>query len=501
MLCWEIKQATDEELWKTILDSAVRDVSKARAIPRAAQIMFDLFLIGTVLEASTPYLMVSILGAHKKHSRAVVQRLSRANWTKDYPGLKIDHWDWPPDVPNFSLTAGLGPSRETETTTGQVPALSIRMVDHGNGQRVQTVAIASEGGGPPRCGIVSCTVTLTDGVYLMAPFHIFAAAETDEADDGDGNAGNVSSPSFSQGSNGDDGRGTSPAHSVTSVSTLTSDALRASPPSTAGQSAKLDNTGVPCALLSHPQLRSCLRIVSAELDYALFSGMCGVGESPERALCKRSVAPIPAGKTTVHTVTNSTGRLTGTLKGRPCLMRLPRSLKFARFYPVAFAENSVKEGDCGSDVFDTSGEIIYGFIVAASTERGIAYITSAADILDDIESRTGMSPTDALTLTPARQHLAANLLEDAKIQRRLPPGSVFDTQSKEPLDLCLTKELGEGESHAVHSSTFLDSPLSIPTTNRESGEWSELGSPILSRRTSSVFSGTLPLQYFPPNSI
>ncbi|KAK4450528.1 hypothetical protein QBC34DRAFT_76136 [Podospora aff. communis PSN243] len=486
MQCWEIKQATDEEPWKTILDNAIQDVSKTRAIPRAAHIMFDLFLIGTVLETSTPYLMVSILGAHKKHSKSVVQRLSRANWTKDYPGLKIDHWDWPPDVPNFSLTAGVELSQEPGATNAHIPGLSMRMVDHGNGQRVQTVTVAGEDGRLPRCGIVSCTVTLPDGIYLAVPFHVFAAVETDEPDDGNTNADDVSSPSFSQSSNGDAGRGTSPANSTTSTST--SDGRHASPPSRTGQCAKPDDTGVSSALLSHPQLRKYLRVVSADLDYALLAGIVNAEESPEWVLCRSRVAPMPTGKTTVDTVTNSTGRLTGTLMGRACLMRLPRSQKFARFYPVAFAENSVKEGDCGSVVFDPSRGTIWGFIVAASTEAGIAYITSATHVLDDIVSRTGMSPIDPPALTSALTHTAAGPPEDARIKAQLPSGSDSMTPSKGPLDLSLTNELGKGGSHAVHSSRFLDSPLSISTTNRESGEWSELGSPLLSRRTSSIFS-------------
>ncbi|KAH7117310.1 hypothetical protein EDB81DRAFT_915950 [Dactylonectria macrodidyma] len=103
--CWEIRDPKQEP-FNSILQAVCLEMSRCRTIPRSTLVLIDIFLRGETLESSAAYIMLS--GATKRHRKTTMGHLRRSSLLQDYPGLKLDHWDWPPQAPNITTTGKKG---------------------------------------------------------------------------------------------------------------------------------------------------------------------------------------------------------------------------------------------------------------------------------------------------------------------------------------------------------------------------------------------------------
>ena len=66
-------------------------------------------------------------------------------------------------------------------------------------------------------------------------------------------------------------------------------------------------------------------------------------------------------------------------------MRLPGSRLFQPVFTFTY-EGTIKNGDCGSLVLDTTSKELCGMIIAASERQCIAYMVGAKELMSDIEN-------------------------------------------------------------------------------------------------------------------
>jgi hypothetical protein len=79
------------------------------------------------------------------------------------------------------------------------------------------------------------------------------------------------------------------------------------------------------------------------------------------------------------------GLVLGKVTDVPILMRLPGSRLFQPVFTFTY-EGTIKNGDCGSLVLDTTSKELCGMIIAASERQCIAYMVGAKELLNDIEN-------------------------------------------------------------------------------------------------------------------
>lgn len=79
------------------------------------------------------------------------------------------------------------------------------------------------------------------------------------------------------------------------------------------------------------------------------------------------------------------GLVRGKVTDVPILMRLPGSRLFQPVFTFTY-EGTIKNGDCGSLVLDTTSKELCGMIIAASERQSIAYMVGAKVLLNDIEN-------------------------------------------------------------------------------------------------------------------
>jgi hypothetical protein len=77
------------------------------------------------------------------------------------------------------------------------------------------------------------------------------------------------------------------------------------------------------------------------------------------------------------------GPVNGRLRASSILIRLPESKSFRAIYAFEY-EGTIKQGDCGSLVLDTTSKELYGMIIAASERQSIVYIVAAVELLGHI---------------------------------------------------------------------------------------------------------------------
>ncbi|KAF5023619.1 hypothetical protein F66182_4321 [Fusarium sp. NRRL 66182] len=192
LMCWEVRDP-DQAPFKNILEAVCLQISQCRSIPLSTLILIDIFLRGRTLETCAVYVM---LGASiERQRKTAIKHLRRSSLLKDYPGLKIDHWDWPPQSPNIILTGGNGEATDAGLVY-RCPSFEIRRhLASGSAQGDSLVADAclfsvvatNLGQHVTRTGTLS-SVMLTDwGLFLIAPAHIFMPlppeTSSDEAHD------------------------------------------------------------------------------------------------------------------------------------------------------------------------------------------------------------------------------------------------------------------------------------------------------------------------------
>ncbi|KAH6981247.1 hypothetical protein BKA56DRAFT_673662 [Ilyonectria sp. MPI-CAGE-AT-0026] len=380
--CWEIRDPRQEP-FNSILQAVCEEVSRCRSIPRSSHVLIDIFLRGKTLDSSTAYVMLA--GTTQRHRKSAVRHLKRGPLLRDYPGLKVDQWDWPPQALNIIMTGKKGEAPD-ENLLYRCSKFDIRRLASGNAKDTNHVPNSSllsiiatnDGEETSRAGTLSCVVTVGQDDFFFAPAHIFMPRPPEEPEediDMEDSESDCESEMLRAGS-------ATPSDLSSDSEATTDDIVQDSLSGSWGR-AKRPNSPRP----SHAT--EGFEIFSPEHDYALIPVPDGETFHQElRCISKETVERIDAGQFAVSVMTPSRGLMNGLLDGRPTLMRLPYSSRFTRFYPINLPD-AVSEGDCGSVVIDQNTKQIYGFIVAASIEGRVAYIASADEILQNITAELG----------------------------------------------------------------------------------------------------------------
>lgn len=390
LMCWEIRNP-QEEPFKGILEAACQTLSQCHSIPRSTLVLIDVFLRGSTLESSTAYVILA--GSTETHRKTALKHLRRSPLLRQYTGLKVDQWDWPPHAPNITMTGKKGETSDVNLLYA-CPKFNIRRLVSGNAEDADntpngsllSITATNEDQEIPRAGTLSCVIMVGEDDFFVAPAHIFMPhppEETgDDVEDSESDygsemlrAGSATPPSLrSDSPTSKDSKGT--------TDDIAQKSLSSSWDSFEGSVERLN-------LMQPSAATEAYEVFSLEHDYTLIP--IPQGETFHQALRRISpeiVERINAGRFAVSVMTPSRGPMNGWLDGRPTLMRLPYGNKFVKFYPISFPD-AVSEGDCGSLVINRDTKQIYGFIVAASIEGRMAYIVSAEEVLQDITARLG----------------------------------------------------------------------------------------------------------------
>jgi peptide-N4-(N-acetyl-beta-glucosaminyl)asparagine amidase len=134
-----------------------------------------------------------------------------------------------------------------------------------------------------------------------------------------------------------------------------------------------------------------------DLDYCLIEIEKSQVSAVEKAFRNTSIAlivggdeiPLAANGPQDASVSAFAGRskpLEGKLSGTPTFIMLPGSGVVQELWTIRDL-SSIKDGDCGSWVVDSTTGNLYGHIVASSVKSDLTYIIPAKSVFDDIQSR------------------------------------------------------------------------------------------------------------------
>lgn len=197
LMCWEVKDP-EQEPFKDILEAVCLQISRCRSIPISTLLIIDIFLRGRTLETTTVYVMLA--ASSERQRKKAVKFLKRSSLLAEYPGLKIDHWNWPPQSPNITMTGDNGKAADTSFVFW-CPEFEIRrlashtMHDDRNIPDGSLFSIVAniEGHDVTRVGTLSCVVVVGPDKFLIAPAHIFIPCPPDEPDKDDSESNSNSS--------------------------------------------------------------------------------------------------------------------------------------------------------------------------------------------------------------------------------------------------------------------------------------------------------------------
>ncbi len=398
---WEVRDPSREP-FKSILEAVFNGLNHCPSIPPSVLVLVDIFLRGRNLQSCI--LCVMLGGATERHRKSGVRHIRRSQPLRQYSGLKMDQWDWPPQAPDVRLQGQDGQgsyktlvfscrefdirrreSRKSEATAGITNDPQFYMIAKEN------INVST------RAGVVCCAVMVGGELFLLAPAHIFMPRPTNDATE-QSDSENVPS-SVGSSSNSDLLREASSTpldiRSVSSPSTASDTTAAGLEEESASDARNRREDGENSSNL--PPLFPVpdgFAIFSPELDYAAIpSSVSGIlrGFSFARDLAQLSLHAtqrIDSGQTLVIVNAPSCGLIDGWIDGRPTYMRLPYARKVTKLYPISLPD-ALGEGDCGTPVRDKITKKIYGFIAAASVEGRVAYMIPAEEVVHDITERLG----------------------------------------------------------------------------------------------------------------
>lgn len=387
--CWEIKDPT-ESPFREILEAVVGGMSQCSSIPRSALILIDVFLRGKCLDTSDVYVMLA--GSTQRNRKTALKHIRRRCQLQQYPGLKLGHWDWPPQVPDITLMGGtLDNENKTmnlvyETARFELWEIGKRGEEEPSSDRTAsclTILAKNDGEELPRCGTITCALKLGGKDFLLAPAHIFMPRLSEEVGE---DVGMEDSESDCGSDRLRIGSATPPDRTSESLNWENSENISGdiTQASSSSSQFELEDNAQPPLLTPSNFKRGCFQIFSIDLDYVLIPIIDSLNfHGTLRSISSNDVGAISMGRSPISAATPSRGSLDGWLDGRPTFMRLPYAMNFTRVYPVQLS-SPVTQGDCGSAVINRETNQICGFIVAASTEAMLAFIISADQILRDI---------------------------------------------------------------------------------------------------------------------
>lgn len=357
----------------------------------------------------------------------------------------MDHWDWPPHVPDVTMAGREGKAVDKnllyQCSRFEIHQLISGSRIEGDSTELLSVIATNDDGAVPQSGVLSCAVVVGQDKFFLVPAHIFMPPPTDDPeedfdDDSDDSESDGGSEMLRAGS------ATPPTEHLADSDYTTDDMTQISPT----MSPDIPQSGVeePSSTQLLPATDD-FSVFASELDYALIR----IPHEEKfheklRYLSPKAVQHIDTGLFAISATTPSCGLVKGWLDGRPTMMRLPYSSRFTDLYPVSFP-CAVSKGDCGSVVIDQDSNKIYGFIVAASVEGRVAYMVSADEILQDMSIKLGKE------VSADEIHQGMSIKQGREVSDQQHPSGViaFMTDYLAPLSALLSI----GERTAVASST------------------------------------------------
>lgn len=400
--CWDAREGSAAYEARDVLIRLIGDILRASCsrVPRCALLLTDVFLIGETPESSVPYIMFSC--SHAASRVEACKLVKKSGILKNYPGFRVAHWEYPPDLSSITRPAGtIMAGDEFLDSTLSITAPSASSIPLGSHPALKLLVQARP---PDLAATRACTlgaiIRTDDKILYFTANHVFDGACPEDSCRGDEN--NAVMPQqydeFSVG--GDLSYDDSDYEDYVDVTSEIPGLCRAQdyhhmddgkhergtrciasvPPQTLGTGDMLPATSAPNTI---PELF----YGSSEFDYALLDlSTSSIPGCDLVEINEATVFEIGPGQTAVSAFTGSGRALQGTLYGRATYVRLPYGDNYQEVYRVIFSED-VQLGDSGSVIRGAHDDKIYGHLIVGSSGTGTAFIMPATKVLQDITSR------------------------------------------------------------------------------------------------------------------
>lgn len=420
--CWEARDGSPASTALKQLLPKINELFQASGnrVPDSAMVLMDIFMIGESAEESVPYIMFSCPNTCKRARIEAMNLVRRSGLLKEFPGVKVYHWEFPPHIPDPELTIGASSRLKSsshdehddsdESSRGTKEdriALEIHLSATYNG-KVDACAGSQKStiGAIIRFG--QCVLYFTaahmllsgcDATNQQAP----QEGDTDDFDDCDSEY--FSEDDSAYGSEELSESIESPSMSPQRpLSTAQDTPMHGHYPSCRNPSLNNETeqsrhptqnnrtSAIPQSSTAPNITNREIFFKSHELDFALLD--LSDFEVPPCDIPKLNydtISPIGPGSTQVVAFTGSRGNLRGQMSGRSSYIRFPHGRIYQEVYPIFFS-TAVKVGDSGTIVRDANTGAIYGHIVVASIESRTAFIVPATQVLQTIPWLTTTDP-------------------------------------------------------------------------------------------------------------
>lgn len=451
--CWEAKDGSPASTALKQLLPKINELFQVSGnrVPDSAMVLMDIFMLGEVAEESVPYIMFSCPDTCKRARIEAMNLVRRSGLLKEFPGLKVFHWEFPPHIPDPELTLGAdtrlnrsGPNRtdNPEKPSHDSTALEIFLSATRNGEIDTSATQKCQIGAFVRFG--KCALYFTAAHVLLMD-----QDEEEQRQSQDGNLNDLAgreSDYFSEDdsayeSEDSDGFFEYPGLSQHNTLSPAQDATISGPDSlchtpslspeleSCTRPSQCDDASVIPKSSKTPKAMNEVFFKSHELDFILLDlsnikiPICNVPE-----LKASTVSTIRAGSTQVVAWAGSGRKIKGKMSGRPSYIRFPHGGTYQEVFPVVF-EADIQVGDSGTMIRDAENGEIYGHIVVASIASRTAFIVPATKVLRAIP-----------WLTPTASPVYTRLNYDSgqfRLIRLLPVSSSGDGISCELTLACL----------------------------------------------------------------
>lgn len=420
--CWEAKDGSPASAALKQLLPKITELFQASGsrVPDSAMVLMDIFMIGESTEASVPYIMFSCPNTCKRARIEAMNLVRRSGLLKEFPGVKVFHWEFPPHIPDPEFTIG-DHLRLTSTShnehdspdefscgnSGDRTTLEIYLSATCNGKVDASTTQKSTVGAIVRFGEAVLYFT---AAHMLLPERDTITQRQPRDGDPDG-LDQCDSDYFSE----DDSAYESEDDDESIEATRKGQSIPSSPV----QDMAIHQLESSCqnpsrkhgrGLFDTPTQNDESRAVppppgaphftngevffkSHELDFALLD-LSGLEVSPCEIpeLKDTTVSAIRAGSTKVVARAGSRRDLQGQMSGRPSYIRFPHGDTYQEVYPVCFSAD-VRVGDSGTVVRDAGTGKIYGHIVVASIASRTALIVPATKVLQAIPWTAPVAPS------------------------------------------------------------------------------------------------------------
>jgi hypothetical protein len=401
--------------------SALLD-QKCDAVPSSSQLIFDVFMIGKVSEASIPHVMFS---CKKPDPRKTAMRiLKQSALLEDYPGFETGHWQFPPHILNPRPLARI---RIMDNAILHPSNLYLDVLSKPDTQDEFDPSVAALGlytRGPLFSMINSLTATV-GGVILsgdqqlfltvahaLDPHELSSCEDEDDDDSSDFEFGGFTEGGLTVSDDvpasvgGDDtvleatnSELERPGSRISEFSSWGFDLAISDSPSqmesktpyrsTTSGAGKNKEEILPTPLYEAGRYRSSLHLgilESPDLDYALVEAIDHpyIPWNNLPIISWRSMANFPSDDIPMITTTASTGLISGVLHSDISYVKFSSSLTFQEVFTVTL-NGPLCPGDSGAVVLGEESRKVYGHIVAGSIESHVAYVIPAINVLRDLD--------------------------------------------------------------------------------------------------------------------